>query len=87
MSSFRHKPSDKVAAIPGDDAADNAAAGTPDLSGAAGSEPERRQAPWREALPNDAAEAEEQHAGGRLSVSDFWDAEDEAGTRDIYYPK
>lgn len=83
-SSFSRIPSDARAAIPGDDTYGDARDTAQD-GGA--EEPGRRQAPWREALPNDAAEAEEQHAGGRLSVSDFWDAEDEAGTKDIYYPK
>lgn len=81
-SSFSHRPSDARAAIPGDDTPDDA----PDtVQTGKADEPDRRQAPWREALPNDAAEADEQHADGRLSVSDFWDAEDEDGTKDKYY--
>jgi hypothetical protein len=81
-SSFSHRPLDIRASIPGDDTSDDARDTT--QAGEA-EEPGRRQAPWREALPNDAAEAGEQHADGRLSVSDFWDAEDEDGTKDKYY--
>lgn len=81
-SSFSHKPSDTRASIPGDDTSGD----VPDTAQAGeAEEPGRRQAPWREALPNDAVEAGEQHADGRLSVSDFWDAEDEDGTKDKYY--
>lgn len=81
-SSFSHRPSDARAAIPGDDTPDDA---QDTVQAGEAEEPDRRQAPWREALPNDAAEADEQHADGRLSVSDFWDSEDEDGTKDKYY--
>ena len=81
-SSFSHRPSDARAVIPGDDTPDDA---RDTVQAGTAEELDRRQAPWREALPNDAAEADEQHADGRLSVSDFWDAEDEDGTKDKYY--